>query len=70
MKKLNDPKEAFLITSTLGKLLNLTLPDLDDQDEPLERKNGLLFLRPLNLVDIDGVSTDNSISEQLIQADS
>lgn len=42
MKKLSedDPEEAFLRASTLGKLLNLTLPDLDDQDELLERLNG------------------------------
>lgn len=42
MEKLNevDPEEEFLRASTLGKLLNLTLPDLDDQEELLERLNG------------------------------
>lgn len=38
--KEEDPEEEFLRASTLGKLLNLSLPDLEDQDELLERLNG------------------------------
>lgn len=42
LEKLNeeDPEEEFLRASTLGKLLHMTLPDLEDQDELLERLNG------------------------------